>query len=106
MNSNRKTAIIVGALFLISYLGLITGAFFFLEPILNAPDYLINVYPNATQVIIGVLLESINGAAVVGIAVMLFPILKQHNEGLALGYVGVRVIEAVLSIVRASAHYH
>jgi len=45
--------------------------------ILNAPDYLINVYPNRTQVIIGVLISFIIGLAVVGIAVFLFPILKK-----------------------------
>jgi hypothetical protein len=98
MNSYRKTAIIVGVLFLTSYCGLIIGSAF-LAPILNAPDYLLNVYPNKTQVIIGVLLELINDAVVVGIAVLLFPILKKHGESMALGYVGFRVIEAVMYIV-------
>jgi uncharacterized membrane protein YedE/YeeE len=50
-------------------------------------------------VIIGVLLLLIDSAAVVGIAVMMFPILKKHNEALALGYVGFRVIEAAIIIV-------
>jgi len=70
-----------------------------LESILNAPDYLTTVSANETQVIIGVLLELINCAAVVGIAVMLFPILKRHSEALALGYVGIRVVEAAILIV-------
>ncbi len=51
--------------------------------------------------IIGVLFELINDAAVVGIAVMLFPILKKHSESIALGYVGFRIIEAVIIIVGA-----
>jgi hypothetical protein len=46
-----------------------------------------------------VLLWVINAAAVVGIAVLMFPILKQHNESIALGYVGSRTIEAAISIV-------
>ncbi|MFQ6062343.1 MAG: DUF4386 domain-containing protein, partial [Methanosarcinales archaeon] len=54
------------------------------------------VYPNKTKVIIGVLLEFIDTAAVVGIGVMLFPILKKHNETIALGYVGTRIIECGL----------
>jgi hypothetical protein len=58
-----------------------------------------NIYPNRTQVIIGLLIELINDAAVVGIAVMLFPILRKHNEALARGYLGIRVIEVVILIV-------
>jgi len=50
-------------------------------------------------VIIGVLFELINDAAVVGIAVMLFPILKKYSESIALWYVGFRVIEAAMFIV-------
>ena len=98
MNSNRKTAIIVGVLFLVSYVAVFLGGYI-VDSILNAPDYLINVYPNKTQVIIGVLIELANGAAVFGIAFMLFPILKKHTEALALGYVGFRIIEAAMAVV-------
>ncbi|MHA2343101.1 MAG: DUF4386 domain-containing protein [Candidatus Hodarchaeales archaeon] len=95
MNSNRKTAIIVGVLFLISYCGVFIGNAI-LAPILDAPDYLMNIYRNKNQVIIGVLIELINDAVVVGIAAMLFSILKKHSESIALWYVGFRVIEAVI----------
>ena len=44
-------------------------------------------------------MESINGIAVIGIAVMLYPILKRYNEGVALGYLVFRVVEAMLSIL-------
>ncbi|NHJ14764.1 MAG: DUF4386 domain-containing protein [Candidatus Thorarchaeota archaeon] len=98
MSDFNKNAKIAGLSFLISYLGLILGGFF-LAPILEAPDYLANVYPNATQVGVGVLLESVNGIAVIGIAVMLFPILKRYNEGIALAYLGFRGVEAMLSIL-------
>jgi hypothetical protein len=67
--------------------------------ILNAPDYLMNVYPNRTQVIIGALISFILALAVVGIAVFLFPILKKHNEPIALGYVGIRSAEFALILV-------
>jgi hypothetical protein len=69
-------------------------------PVLNAPDYLSNVYPNKTRVIIGMLLEVLlNDVPVVGIGVMLFPILKKYSEGIALWYVGMRIIEAMALIV-------
>ena len=57
------------------------------------------VSENANQVIIGVLLYLIDCAAVVAIPIMLFPIFKKHNEALALGYVGSRIIESVTLIV-------
>jgi len=101
MNSNRKTAIIVGVLFLAGYVGVFVGGAIS-GPILKAPDYLSNIYPNKTQVIIGMLVEVLlNDVPVVGIGVMLFPILKKYSESIALWYVGMRVIEAVTLIVAA-----
>jgi len=98
MDSNRKTAIIVGALFLTALVTNLLGSKLF-ESIIYAPDYLVNVYPNRTQVIIGLLLELIAAAAVVGIPVMLFPILKKHSETIALGYFGFRIIESATIFV-------
>jgi len=98
MISNRKTAIIVGVLFLTATATAMLGDSL-IGSILNAPDYLMNVYPNRTQVIIGVLIAFIDGLAVVGIAVLLFPILKKHNEPIALGYVGIRTAEFPLILV-------
>jgi len=81
MNSNRKIAIIVGALILIAY-GVIGS--FFLE-----------------SLTIVMLLELISGAAIVGMAVLMFPILKPHNKNLTLGYVVVKIIDGVLIIIAA-----
>ncbi len=100
MNSNKRTARIVGVLFITATVsavlsGLLTG------PVLDDPDYLINVSANENQVLIAALLELILAVSVVGIAVILFPILKKQNEALALGYVGLRILEAVIIIVGA-----
>jgi hypothetical protein len=53
---------------------------------------------NSTQVVLAVLLELVNGIAVVGIAVLMYPIFKKQHEALALGYVAFRIIEAVIII--------
>jgi len=98
MNSNRKTAIIVGVLFITATVTALLSLGF-IGPILNAPDYLINVSANVNQMLIGVLFELILAGAVVGIAVFMFPILKKHNEALALGYVGARIFEGLIIIV-------
>jgi hypothetical protein len=99
MNTNKKTAIIVGVLFITATVAGILSEFLFLGPILNSPDYLINVSANENQVIIGALLLLIMAAAIFGIPVMLFPILKKHNENIALGYVVARIFEAVTVVV-------
>ena len=98
MNSNKKTAIIVGVLFITSTVAGVLSVIF-LGSILNASDYLIKVSKNESQVIIGALLELICAGAFLGIAVMLFPILKKHNENIALGYVVARIFEAVPFVV-------
>jgi len=47
-----------------------------------------------TRVALGALLEVLLIIANIGTAVVLFPILKRQNEGLALGYVTARLVES------------
>ena len=94
MDSNRKTAIIVGILFLIATLVLMLGGVFSLF-IVEGPDYLTDIAANENQVILGAILELISAAAIVGIPIAMFPILKKYSEGLALGYVGTRIFEGL-----------
>jgi len=97
MNTYRKTAIIVGVLFLAGYLGVFLGSAIY-APILDAPDYLSEIFPNKNQVIWGMMIELINDAAVIGIPVMLYPILKKYSVRLALGYLAFRIIESMVLI--------
>jgi len=98
MNKNKKTAISVGVLFIIaSVLGVLGRSFS--QPILDAPDYLIKISANENQVIIGGLLSLLAAFASAGIAIGLYPVLKKHHEALALGSVGLRVMEGMLYIV-------
>ena len=97
MNSNRKTAIVVGILFIIATAAPIASAFF--TGSIYETDYLTGVSANETQVLIGVFLLLIMTAAIVSIPIMMFPILRKYNEGLALGYVGARIFEGFFSAV-------
>lgn len=99
MNANRKTAIVVGVLFLLGF----AGAFgpVFVKPILDDPSYLIKIFENKDQVMVGALFQLVMAFACAGIAIGLYPILKKHNETLALGAVGFRIIENVFQIVAA-----
>jgi hypothetical protein len=98
MISSRKTAIIVGVLFII---GTIAGVLsvLFTGPILDDPDYLTKVASNQNQIIMGVLLVLIMGFALAMVPVMMFPIFRKYNEALALGSIVFRgVLEAVTYI--------
>lgn len=95
MNSYRKTTIIVGVLFILAIVMLFIGEAFY-RPILDSPDYLDNAYPKRVGVIIGILLEFTGVPAVIFISIFLYPVLKKHNEALAVGYVGFRLFEAAL----------
>ena len=88
----------MGVLFLTSFVSLFIGDAT-IESILDEPDYLINVSENRTQLIIEMLIAFFLASTIVGIAVMMFPILKKHNEPIALGYVGFRIAEFVIIIV-------
>lgn len=98
MDSNRKTAIIVGVLFITATVAYSIGVIF-LDPILSSSDYLTKVSENENKVILGAFLVLIDAVAVAGIGIMIYPILKKHNESLALGYAGARIAEGVLFAV-------
>jgi hypothetical protein len=97
MNSERKTAIIVGVLFLLG----VAGAFsaIILKPVLDDPNLLINLTRDKNLVMVGAFLELVMAFACANIAIWLYPVLKRHNKFLALGAVGSRIIENVFQIV-------
>jgi hypothetical protein len=109
MKTYRKTAIIVGALFIAATVLSLIGSTLIGNVIgspltgtgAGVPNYLANASANANQMILGVLLELASAISVMLIPAMLFSILKQHNEGVALGYFGFRIIEAVTLILGA-----
>jgi hypothetical protein len=99
MNSNRKTARIVGILFIAATVAGILSVVF--GPNLDAPDYLANLSANENHVLTGALLEFTMAILIAGIPIYMYPILKKHNEALALGYVVFRTIEVVIFTVCA-----
>ena len=98
MDNNRKTAIIVGVLFIIATAFLFMGRAIY-EPVLYAADYLETAYQNRTAAIVGMLVEFACVLAIPLIPVFLFPVLRKHNEALALGYFGFRFFEAILFVL-------
>ncbi len=97
-NANRKTAIIVGVLFIIGTVaGILSGVFTL--PILEGQDYLTKIAANERQLVLGALFVLMMGFPLAMIPVVMFPIFRKHNEVLALGAVVFRgVLEAVCYI--------
>jgi len=93
MSSDRKTALIAGALFVITFVTSIPAALLFYSPVLDHTNYILGAGAD-WRVALGALLEILLIVANVGSAVVLFPVLKRQNEGLALGYVTARIIES------------
>ncbi|MFX0125117.1 MAG: DUF4386 domain-containing protein [Candidatus Hodarchaeota archaeon] len=98
MNAYKTNARITGVLFITATGAAIVSGFFLL-PILQTSDYLTEISANETQVALGALLYFIMAAAGAGIAIPMYPILKQHNKGMALGAVGFRMIEGAIFMV-------
>jgi hypothetical protein len=99
MNSDRKTAIIVGVLYIIGTVaGMISAVF---GPNLDAPDLLATLSANKDKVLIGGLFEFTMAVLTVCIPIYLYPILKKYNKALALGHVVFRTLETVFFTVCA-----
>ena len=78
MDYYRKLAIIVGVLFII-YTSVDILSFLFLGPV-TATNYLVTVSENAGLVGTGALLLFIGGACASGIAISLYPVLKNSMQ--------------------------
>ncbi len=98
MTTNRRIAVVAGVLFIIATVADLISRAVLVQPILSAPDYLTEISANENQVLLGALFLFIGAAAAAGIAIALYPVLRRHNEGLALGSVGFRLIEGALYI--------
>jgi hypothetical protein len=97
MNSTRKIAVTTGVVFIIATVAALLAAG--VDPILTDTDYLTKVSANANQVAVDAFFYLIAAFTSVGIAILMYPIMKGLNAGLALGSVVFRTVEAVFYMV-------
>jgi hypothetical protein len=97
VKSRRKVALIVGVLFILTFITSI-GAAFAYGPVLTDPNYVIGGGAD-TRVLLGAFLELLLIITNMGCAVVLFPLLKRQNETIALGYVVARLVECTFILV-------
>jgi hypothetical protein len=91
MSSARKTALVAGVFYLITFISIPTLGLY--GPVKNHRDWILSSGSH-TGVLVGGFLEVIVALAGIGTAVTLYPVIKRHNEGIALGFVAARVLEA------------
>ena len=97
MDSLRRTALIAGVLFIITFVASIPAVLLY-GPVLSDPNYVIGSGADA-RIPLGALLEVVTVIANIGTAVVLFPVLRRQNEGIALGYVAARLVEGTFIVV-------
>jgi len=98
MNTYRTTAIVVGVMYLAGFVvGLVGNGL--IQSILGAPDHLSTVSANSMMLAIGAILWLMAVAGDAAHGVLMFPVLKQHSERIAFGYLASRIVDAVFIAV-------
>jgi hypothetical protein len=98
--AHRTNAAIVGVLFILGTVPALLSLPLMLNTV-NAPNHLVAISTNASQMILFTAIKLFMGIACAGIGLALYPILKKYNEGLAIGAAGFRIIEGMTSVVGA-----
>ncbi|MGY1823601.1 DUF4386 domain-containing protein [Geodermatophilus sp. SYSU D00079] len=97
MHSHRRTAVIAGVFFVVAAVAAVIALALY-QPALGDPDYVLGAGAD-TRVLWGGFLEVVLAASCIGTAVTLYPVVREHGEGIALGYVCGRLLEAAVIVV-------
>lgn len=92
MSPSRRTALVAGVFYLITFVSIPTLVLY--GPVKKA-DF-ITGSGSDSAVLVGCFLEVIVALAGIGTAVTLFPVVRRQNEGMALGFVASRTLEAAM----------
>jgi hypothetical protein len=98
MSSARNIALIAGGFFILAFVASVPAPFALYHGVLHDPRYILTSGGDA-RVSLGAFLEVITAIAVIGTAVTLYPMVKRQQEGVALGYVAGRLVEATVIVI-------
>jgi hypothetical protein len=101
MSSNRTTAVVTGVFFIVAAAAAIAAKLLW-QPVLTGSDYVLSAGPDA-RVLAGSFVELFTAVAVAGTAVALYPVVKLHGHGVAVGYLAGRILEAATIVVGLAA---
>jgi hypothetical protein len=99
-HSYRTTARVVGVVYIAGMVLGVIGNLRILS-ILGAPDPLANVAANSIVLAIAAILWLVTVAGDAAHGILMFPVLKPHSERIAVGYLGARIIDAVVVAIMA-----
>ena len=94
MNTFRTTARVVGIIY-IAGMVIGIGGNILIQSILGTSDYLSAISSNSMKLALGSMLWLMTVAGDSAHGILMFPVLKQHNESIAIGYLGFRIVDAV-----------
>ena len=94
-NTYRTTARIVGAMYLAGFAVGITGIVL-IGSILSGPDHLATLPASSMLLAFAAVLWLMAAAWDAAHGVLMFPILKQHSERIAVGYLGFRIMDGLI----------
>ena len=95
MDSTRKTALVAGIFYLITFVSIPTLVPPALYSSVTGKDFIISSGAD-TAALWGGFLEVIVALAGIGTAITLYPVVKRQNEAMALGFVASRTLEAAM----------
>lgn len=98
MNKYRTTARVVGAVYLAGFVVGIVGNIM-IQSILGASNHLATISASGMTVTIGAILWLLAVVGDAGHGVLMFPVLKQHSERMAIGYLAARIVDAIFIAV-------
>ena len=96
-DSMRKTALVAGVLYLLTFISSIP-AVFLQSPVLNDPNFIISGV-GTDQVRLGALFDIVNSLTAIGTAVALYAVIKRQNQGFAIGFVSSRLFEGTVLMI-------
>ena len=94
MTSFRKTALVGGILYLVTFAGSIASALL-VGPALNDPAYILGAGADQ-QIGLAGILELVNVFGLIGCGIAFFSVVRKVHEGLAIGYLATRLFEGAI----------
>ena len=97
-DETRRISVTFGMLYVLTFITSIPALYLF-QPVLDDPVGYVTGAGDTNRIVLGAVLELILILANIGTAVVIYPLLKRENEGLALGYVAARIMESTFILV-------
>ncbi|MDE5423081.1 DUF4386 domain-containing protein [Ancylomarina sp. DW003] len=92
---NKQISKIAGVLII---LGIISGILSIVPSVENT-KFLEDIYPNKDQVLTAAIFQFLLVPIYVGFSLLLYPILRQYNKSLSIGFVGFRFVSATFQLI-------